>query len=442
MKIIESASAAVRLDAASRFLLDSPPGTDVLIVSASRGAADDFVRERARTRGATFGLYRFSLTQLAARLAAPLLARERLSPTTGLGVQAVAARALFDADAGKALTYFAPVAAMPGFPRALARTLEELALALVTPAAVRPLPDIGPDLAHLFERVDEQFQSASAVDRATFLRTATRAAIDRLDPYARCRLLLLDVPVINVSEQRLVEALVARAPAAFATVPEGDQATRAALAPLGEVERADDVDASGLGRVREYLFAAATPPRSEPIDAVELFSAPGEGREAVEIARRVLREARRGVPFDRMAIALRAPQHYAGLLEHALERAGVPVYFERGTRRPHPAGRAFLALLACALDNLSARRFAEYLSLGQVPYPMTASSSDAYPTSTDEVFGPLSDRAEALAAAPEEQPAETEPARRRSAPFARRGNGSASLPSRASSPAASGGRAV
>ena len=411
LKIIESASAAIRLDAASRFLLDSPPGTEVLIVSASRGAADDFVRERARTRGATFGLYRFSLTQLAARLAAPLLARERLSPTTGLGVQAVAARALFDADADKALTYFAPVAAMPGFPRALARTLEELALAMVTPAGVRPLPDIGSDLAQLFERVDEQFQSASAVDRAAFLRTATRAAADRQDAHARCRLLLLDLPVTNVTEQRLVEAIVSRAPAAFATIPAGDGPTLAALAPLGEVERIDDVDASGLGRVREQLFAVAPPPRSEPIDAVELFSAPGEGREAVEIARRVLREARRGVPFDRMAIALRAPQHYAGLLEHALERAGVPVYFERGTRRPHPAGRAFLALIACALDNLSARRFAEYWSLGQVPYPGGKGSApffdedsrkrgtpfpgDAYPTSTDEVFGSLGDRAEA-----------------------------------------------
>ena len=67
-----------------------------------------------------------------------------------------------------------------------------------------------------------------------------------------------------------------------------------------------------------------------------------------------------------------SPQHYAGLLEHALERAGVPAYFERGTRRPHPAGRAFLALLRCAADNLSARRFAEYLSLGQVPEAGTA----------------------------------------------------------------------
>jgi RecB family exonuclease len=34
---------------------------------------------------------------------------------------------------------------------------------------------------------------------------------------------------------------------------------------------------------------------------------------------------------------------------------------------PDPAGRAFVALLACAQEGLSARRFAEYLSLGEVP---------------------------------------------------------------------------
>src|SRR5262249_3902349 len=44
-----------------------------------------------------------------------------------------------------------------------------------------------------------------------------------------------------------------------------------------------------------------------------------------------------------------------------------PAYFDRGTRRPDPAGRAFLALLACAAEGLSAKRFDEYLSLGQVP---------------------------------------------------------------------------
>src|SRR5204863_5735630 len=85
------------------------------------------------------------------------------------------------------------------------------------------------------------------------------------------------------------------------------------------------------------------------------------------IARRVLDEAERGVPFDEMAIILRAPQLYVGLIEHACARAGVPAYFDRGTRRPDPAGRAFVALLQCAVDGLSAKRFDEYLSLGQVP---------------------------------------------------------------------------
>src|SRR5262249_28718784 len=42
-------------------------------------------------------------------------------------------------------------------------------------------------------------------------------------------------------------------------------------------------------------------------------------------------------------------------------------YFSRGIARPDPAGRAFLALLACAAERCSASRFAEYLSLGQVP---------------------------------------------------------------------------
>ena len=68
-----------------------------------------------------------------------------------------------------------------------------------------------------------------------------------------------------------------------------------------------------------------------------------------------------------MAIVVRAPESYWGPIEQALERAKVPAWFSRGTRRPDPTGRAFLALLACAADDLSARSFAEYLSLGQVP---------------------------------------------------------------------------
>src|SRR5581483_11228236 len=410
IRVVTAASAAARLDAARRFVLDAPPAAECLIVSASRGAADDFARELARTRGATFGLYRFSLTQLAARLSAPRLARARLSATTALGVQAVAARALFDAERDGSLTYFAPVAATPGFPRALARTLEELAQALVTADRVRGAADVGADLADLFERFDAQFDTASSVDRAAFLRAATDAVSDvgrASHPFAACRLLLLDVAIANAAERAFAEALAARASDALVTVPDGDAFALRAFSALAPPHAIDAAPPSGLDTLRRHLFAPTAPPASEPLDEVELFSAPGEGRESVEIARRVLREARRGVPFDRMAIALRAPQQYAGLLEHALERAGIPVYFDRGTRRPHPAGRAFLALVACALDDLSASRFAEYLSLGQVPE--RAAEPASFPASSDEVFGPLGDRAEELAlhAEPSAEDAET-----------------------------------
>src|SRR5437899_900635 len=206
LRVVLSSSAAVRLDAARAFLDKHSPGAELLIVGASRGAADDLARDVAGARGATFGLHRFSLTQLAARLAAPALAERRLAPTTALGVQAVAARVLFESSAEGSLGYFHDVAPAPGFPRALARTLEELALATASAADLRRLPQSGPDLADLFERFEAQFEAASAVDRARLFGAATQAASAAGGPYAGCPLLLLDVAIANRTERALVAA--------------------------------------------------------------------------------------------------------------------------------------------------------------------------------------------------------------------------------------------
>ena len=46
----------------------------------------------------------------------------------------------------------------------------------------------------------------------------------------------------------------------------------------------------------------------------------------------ILDEARRGTPFDEMAVLLRAPQAYWSVLEHALRRGDVPARFSQGTR--------------------------------------------------------------------------------------------------------------
>ena len=381
--VFESASAAARLDAAVAFLESFPPSQPVTIVAATRGGADDLARRVARARGATIGLTRLSLTQLAARVAATELAGRGVAPATTLGSEAVAARVAFDASAAETLTYFSDVAGTPGFPRALAHTIGELRAVGIDAAQVKQAGDAGPDLARLLGEAEQEYGGAQTADRARLFETATTAVA--ADPTLAAPLLLLDVPLDTPCEARFVAALTQAASHVCATVPTHDIPARDALvAAGGALAVGQDSDQSVLGRVRTYLFADAAPAEAGTDDELQFFSAPGEGRESVEIARRILAEAARGVPFDEVAILLRAPQEYHGLLEHALERAGIPAWFDRGTRRPHPAGRAFLALLACAAERLSARRFAEYLSLGQLPSP-DADQTTWVPSVADEI---------------------------------------------------------
>jgi CRISPR/Cas system-associated exonuclease Cas4 (RecB family) len=315
---------------------------------------------------ATFGVQRLSLVQLAARTALAALANEGATPSTWLGTEAVAARTTFDAIKAGALQYFAPVAATPGFPRALARTLQELRLAGVSGHRLSPFAPSGPDLAWLLERYDARFVEAASLDRADLFRTAAKL-LRETTPAGF--VLLLDIAIEDAAGRELVEALAERATAIAATVPHGDSDTIEHYSAMGAaIARRSGRGTTDLALLRQFLFnASEEPPRRTLDGSLQFFSAPGEGRECVEIARRILEHARSGVRFDEMAILVRTPHNYFGLLEHALSRAGIEAWFDRGTKRPHPAGRAFLALLACAAEHLSAARFAEYLSLSQVP---------------------------------------------------------------------------
>jgi CRISPR/Cas system-associated exonuclease Cas4 (RecB family) len=370
IRVVESASNELRLEEARGFIRSELRNGDLLLVAASRGAADDLARSTAIESGATLGLHRFSLTQLAARLAAPVLAADRRSPATDLGSEAVAARATFESVRTGALTYFGPVAATPGFPRALARTLQELRLAHVSSTDLAALPLGGADLSVLMEQFEREFESASATDRAALFASATAVVSDqpRSSSLLGIPLVLLDVPIDSAAEFDFIRALISSATHTLMTVPFGDLQALDRLASIGfEPEVLEQKGESDLVALRRYLFARRRPPERTAQGDVRLFSAPGEGRECVEIARRVMEEARAGVAFDEIAVFVRSPQRYASLLEHAFKRAGIPAWFDPGTSRPHPAGRAFLAILACVCEKLSARRFAEYLSLAQVP---------------------------------------------------------------------------
>src|SRR5687767_3680770 len=387
-----SAASASRLSAArAQVLAIEPP---ILIIGANRAAADEFALSLAAEKGATFGITRSSVAELVSRLALPALAKQGLTPTAPLSDEAVAARVADDLANQEALEYFTPVARMPGFPRALSRTLSELRMADVTPDSLSGHTANG-DLRSLLERANQERDKAGAVDYATLLHTATAQLRSRSELLSDKTVVLLDIAVTSRAEEAFARALIEAAASVIVTIPSGDLRTLEAL-DLAGATGATSATATALHRLQHFLFSADKPPHGETDASVVLFSAPGEGREAVEIARRLLQEASRGVPFDQMAVLLRAPQTYLGVLEHALDRAGIPAWFHRGTRRPDPAGRALLALLACADEDLSARRFAEYVSLGQVPLT-EAGNADRWSPPAEELVAamlPPEERAE------------------------------------------------
>ncbi|WP_437327043.1 PD-(D/E)XK nuclease family protein [Sorangium sp. So ce381] len=429
--VITSPSAAARLDRAVGWLRRRRPAERVLLVGASVEAVSELARASIRGRRATFGWHRLTLGRLAAALAMPALAERGLVPASALAIEALCARTIDGLAQDGLLGRFARVADRPGLPRAVARTLEEVRLSGVAADALAPA-----DLDRIAHAFDAALDDAGLADRAIVLRLAAERAraADDGDPRSRHPLLglpmlLLDLPVRFALERELLEAVAARSPDALATVPAGDAASlrhlQAALrspprrvsltavsaahdgagAGNGVDDGADDgagddlppvAPSTSLARLQEHLFDPLNDEAPGLGDEVEILSAPGESRECVELARIALREAARGVPFERMAILLRAPEQYRAHLVEALRRAGIPAHFAQGSVQPDPAGRALLALLACAAEHLSASRFAEYLSLGQVPDatpagepPPAAPEADRWVPPDDDLFPEL-----------------------------------------------------
>ncbi|MGA7314346.1 MAG: PD-(D/E)XK nuclease family protein [Silvibacterium sp.] len=390
-RVVQASSAAKRIAAAVEFIHSFAPATELVIVGPFREAVDDLVRGLAYTSGATFGLHRFSFTQLAARLAIKKLAAAGVAPSSAVGAEALAVRATYEAVKRGKLPYFAPVTKFPGFARATAATVAALRAAGIAPERLEELEESGADHAALLECFQEQIKEVSVADRTILFQ----AAIEEIRAgVSLCQhpLLFVDVPIHSPIERGFLIELAVAAKEVLFTCPAADVRT---LDNLNMVTGAKEnavtpaIGDSSLARLGFYLFSEKIPPEGKPDDEVVFFSAPGEERESVEIARRILSEAEKGVPFERMTVLLRAPETYGSLMEAALRRAGIPAYFARGNRRPDPSGRALLALLACASEGLSAHRFAEYLSFAQVP----SLAGDGTPSDSKVGFVPPQDDA-------------------------------------------------
>ena len=351
--IVCSPRAADRLESASRWLQELEPSAEVMVLASRQPAADDLVRALSARR-ALFGVHRMTPARLLGVLCAERLFRDGLAPAAGLGAEAVAARAIYKLAATGALGYFAPVADRPGFPGALARTLGEVRLAGIGAHELASLDAIGVPLAAMLTQFEAELHDARLVDRAAMLALA--AAIVNADPpprHATMPILMLDVAVASTLEREFTRRSPPARPRCSrpcrrATRPRSRCSATALGVTAPPAARASEATAKSIARLaglslqrRRHLPSARSTIR------VEVVSAPGEMQECVEIARRILAEAGRGVPFDRIAVALHAPGRYVPYLEEALDRAGIPACFARGAhparaRRPRSARAARL----------------------------------------------------------------------------------------------------
>jgi hypothetical protein len=172
LRVVQSPAAADRVAAAAEFIRSFASATELLVVGSSREAVDDLVRGLAHDIGATFGLHRFSFTQLAARLAIGKLAAAGVAPSSAVGAEAMAVRAAYEAAMRNGLPYFAPVTKFPGFVRATAATIGDLRAAGITAEKLEALEESGPDDAALLDRFQDQMEEVSVADRNILFQAA------------------------------------------------------------------------------------------------------------------------------------------------------------------------------------------------------------------------------------------------------------------------------
>src|ERR1035441_2007609 len=321
----------------------------VVVVGPVREAADEVAL--AACGGALVGVHRLAFRELVGELSAAELNRRALVPVGRTVREALAARVTEEAVGTGGLRYFGPVAGFPGFPRALAYTFEELRLNAVPLDGLRECGESGADLARLVGAYQDELAARGFADHATRVELARLGAREQLVDKA---VVALDLAPRTRAERDLLTLILNTARAHLdLRLGAGDGLPQA-------------LPKTALESLQRYLFSGEAVPAREADGSVEIFSTSGEALECVEMARRIGAAVEGGVPFDQIAIAVRSPERYQPLVVEGLRRAGIPVHCARGARRPDVAGRSFLALLHCAEERLSASRFAEYLSLGQM----------------------------------------------------------------------------
>lgn len=260
---------------------------------------------------------------------------------------------------------FEPVAALPGFPGALARTLRDLRFSDVSPAHLTRAAEADEDQDDPDTR---RLASLAALHADAQAGRAGRYGPEEALAHADPDLLggkglivyglwtvsaLLQTALVRIADSGQPVTVLTPATATpadgalhdfwrFAT--DDLRAERHDL-PL---EAAEAGEPTNLATAQRHLFTTASASHGSD-RTLQILSAPDPAREAREVVRRLLAWADEGIAFHEMAVVYRDGGTYRALLEAALRDADVPAYVHEGTPlTERPLGRRITALLALA----------------------------------------------------------------------------------------------
>ncbi len=295
-RVVQSRSNANLLAAAEDFVSIHP---EILVIVPSHSAGE----ELAQRRNGAAGVHRLTLVQLASDLSRPAMAAMGLAPMTQLGLEALSARVVHAALKQGELDYFRPVASLPGFARALARTIAELRMARVECAKLSETGAAGRDLASCCNATTMSSKPESSPMRRA-CSSWRRCATESKHRWLGLPLLLLDVQLDFPAQRDFFESVASRAPSVLVCELHDGAGT----------DPAPDFRTGTFESLSVFSRAARGQSRWR---AGNVFRA--RRRTGSSGDRAAHREARAsGKPFDRIAILLRSPERYQPMIEEAL----------------------------------------------------------------------------------------------------------------------------
>lgn len=315
-------------------------------------------RVLATELGGALNVHLLTPGELGLLLGEPSLLRAGRQPLPLLADRVLTARA--------AVSYpgaFADVADLPGFPRALARTLRDLRLAGVTLDALAQIaagePDQDdPDTRRLTSLAD--LHARTVAGRAG--RYGSEDALAAADPAElETGLIVYGIWEVTALLRRALRSIADADHDLTVLLPQPSPTTASATAAFTTF-LVDDLSAktttvtdpasprTTLDGASDWLFVPPTPPpTTTPDGSLRLATAPDPTREVGHVVRQPLAWADEGIAFHEMAVAYRDGGTYRALIESALRDAGVPAYVHEVTPiTERPLGRRVLALLDLA----------------------------------------------------------------------------------------------